>query len=157
MRSSIRFSQLAWSPWIYYVSLVNFLPANEIALHFTMFKKLNMSMTLQKKESRVRRHSRIRSRVSGTASRPRLAVFRSNRFVYAQLINDEAGTTIASSDSRDMKGANNMEKATAVGKSIAEAAKKAGIESIVFDRGGFKYQGVVAALADGAREGGLQF
>ncbi len=106
---------------------------------------------------RTRRHIRIRSRVSGTATKPRLAVFRSNRFVYAQLINDEAGTTIAAADSRKAAGANLVEKGAAVGKSLAAAAKKAGIEAAVFDRGGFKYQGVVAALANGAREGGLQF
>ena len=77
--------------------------------------------------------------------------------MYAQLINDETGTTLASADSRKVSGGNMTEKATLVGKSIAETAKKAGIEKAVFDRGGFKYQGVVASLADGAREGGLQF
>lgn len=116
-----------------------------------------MKKTMEKQEKRTRRHARIRSRVSGTASKPRLAVFRSNRYVYAQLINDETGTTLASADSREVKGANGTERGAAVGKTIAEAAKKAGIETVVFDRGGFKYQGVVAALADGAREGGLQF
>jgi len=116
-----------------------------------------MKNTTGKKAQRSRRHGRIRARVSGTALRPRLAVFRSNRFVYAQLINDETGTTIASADSRQMKGENNTQRATEVGKSIAASAKKAGVEQAVFDRGGFKYQGSVAALADGAREGGLQF
>lgn len=111
----------------------------------------------EKKAMRTRRHIRIRSRVTGTASKPRLAVFRSNRFVYAQLINDETGTTLAAADSRKATGANLVERGAAVGKSLAEQAKKAGIETVVFDRGGFKYQGVVAALADGAREGGLQF
>lgn len=116
-----------------------------------------MKKTIEKQEKRARRHVRIRSRVSGTAVKPRLAVFRSNRFVYAQLINDELGTTLASADSREVKGANGTERGKEVGKTLAEAAKKAGIETVVFDRGGFKYQGVVAALADGAREGGLQF
>ena len=116
-----------------------------------------MKKTIEKQEKRTRRHVRIRSRVIGTATRPRLAVFRSNRFVYAQLINDELGTTLAAADSREVKGANGTERGKEVGKVVAELAKKAGIEAVVFDRGGFKYQGVVAALADGAREGGLQF
>jgi large subunit ribosomal protein L18 len=116
-----------------------------------------MKKTMEKQEKRTRRHVRIRSRVTGTAARPRLAVFRSNRYVYAQLINDETGTTLASADSREVKGANGTERGKAVGVAVAEAAKKAGIEAVVFDRGGFKYQGVVAALAEGAREGGLQF
>ena len=105
----------------------------------------------------MRRHNRIRARVSGTATKPRLAVFRSNRFVSAQLINDESGATIASADSRKAAGANPTERAAAVGKTVGELAKKAGIETVVFDRGGFKYQGVVAAVADGARETGLAF
>jgi len=116
-----------------------------------------MNKAIEKQTKRARRHVRIRSRVSGTALKPRLAVFRSNRYVYAQLINDEIGTTIAAADSREVKGANMTEKGALVGKTLAEAAKKAGIEKVVFDRGGFKYQGIVAALADGAREGGLQF
>jgi large subunit ribosomal protein L18 len=116
-----------------------------------------MKKTIEKKASRARRHVRIRSRVSGTASKPRLAVFRSNRYVYAQLINDEAGTTLAAADSRKVTGANLVERGTGVGKELAALAVKAGIKTVVFDRGGFKYQGVVAALADGAREGGLQF
>jgi len=116
-----------------------------------------MKKAMVKQASRVRRHVRIRSRVSGTAQKPRLAVFRSNRYVYAQLINDETGATLASADSRKATGANLVERGKAVGTTLASAAKKAGIETVVFDRGGFKYQGVVAALADGAREGGLKF
>jgi large subunit ribosomal protein L18 len=116
-----------------------------------------MNKAIEKQEKRARRHVRIRSRVSGTALKPRLAVFRSNRYVYAQLINDETGTTVASADSREATGATLTERGTTVGKTIGEQAKKAGIEKAVFDRGGFKYQGVVAAVADGAREGGLQF
>lgn len=116
-----------------------------------------MNKGSEKLSKRTRRHTRIRARVTGTAEKPRLAVFRSNRYVYAQLINDETGSTLASADSRKMAGSTMVERATLVGKSIAETAKKAGIEKAVFDRGGFKYQGVVASLADGAREGGLQF
>ena len=114
-----------------------------------------MKKTIHKQNTRTRRHARIRSRVIGSASKPRLAVFRSNRFIYAQLIDDESEKTIASVDSRKVKGANPTERATAVGKTLAEAAKKAGIETVVFDRGGFKYQGAVAAIADGARDAGL--
>lgn len=116
-----------------------------------------MNKASEKNEKRARRHTRIRARVSGTANKPRLAVFRSNKYVYAQLINDEAGTTLASADSRKADGDTMLARASAVGKTIAQAAKKAGIDAAVFDRGGFKYQGVIAALADGAREGGLQF
>jgi len=116
-----------------------------------------MEKTANKKASRIRRHARIRARVTGTATRPRLAVFRSNRYIYAQLINDESGVTVAASDSRTVKGANARERALAVGKDIAARATKAGVTQAVFDRGGFQYQGVIAALADGAREGGLAF
>lgn len=116
-----------------------------------------MNKTQTKRSQRATRHARIRARVSGTAERPRLAVFRSNRFVYAQLINDETGTTVASADSRAATGANMTERATAVGAEIAEKAKKAGIAAVVFDRGGYRYQGIVAALADAARNGGLSF
>ncbi len=115
-----------------------------------------MKKTIQKQNTRMRRHARIRARVIGSASKPRLAVFRSNRFIYAQLINDETNATIASVDSRKTKGANPTERASEVGKSIAALAKKEGIEAAVFDRGGFKYQGAVAAVADGAREAGLK-
>jgi len=113
--------------------------------------------TTQKQLGRIRRHARIRARINGTGECPRLAVFRSNRYVYAQLINDEDAKTIASADSRTMKEASAQERAAAVGKAIAEAAKAQGVTRAVFDRGGFRYQGVVAALADGAREAGLTF
>lgn len=116
-----------------------------------------MSTSSRKLEQRTRRHVRIRARVSGTAERPRLAVFRSNRFVYAQLIDDAKGVTIAASDSRKVTGKTTQDRATAVGKEIAEQAKKKGVTLAVFDRGGFQYQGVIAALADGAREAGLTF
>lgn len=116
-----------------------------------------MNKVLLKQISRTRRHNRIRARVSGTAERPRLAVFRSNRFIYAQLINDESGVTVASADSRTSKAKTSGERAGAIGKEIATKASALGIKSVVFDRGGFRYQGAIAALADGAREGGLTF
>lgn len=116
-----------------------------------------MEKATQKQMGRQRRHARIRARVHGTAECPRLAVFRSNRYVYAQLINDETGATVASADSRGGTGADARARAAEVGKRIAEAAKSQNIERAVFDRGGFRYQGVIASLADGAREGGLIF
>ncbi|MDA8596819.1 50S ribosomal protein L18 [Candidatus Pacebacteria bacterium] len=112
--------------------------------------------TQQKTAKRAVRHKRIRSRVAGTATRPRLAVYRSNKALYAQLIDDEAQKTLAAADSRKESGSPS-EAATAVGKAIAEKAKAAKIETVVFDRGGFKYQGGIAALADAAREAGLKF
>lgn len=116
-----------------------------------------MDKVLQKKESRARRQGRIRARVIGTAERPRLAIFRSNRFIYAQLINDESSVTLASADSRTMTAKSALDRATEVGKTIAERAKEKGIVKAVFDRGGFRYQGAVASLADGARAAGLEF
>lgn len=111
----------------------------------------------QKLMKRTRRHTRVRARVSGTAECPRLAVFRSNRFIYAQLIDDEAKKTIAAADSRGSKQKSSGEQAKEVGSTIAGAAKAKGITRVVFDRGGFQYQGSIAALADGAREAGLTF
>lgn len=116
-----------------------------------------MKKAQAKTETRMRRHNRIRAKVSGTAEKPRLAVFKSNTALYAQLIDDVAGKTLAAVDTRKEKGESLTEKAAVIGKSIAETAKKAGIETVVFDRGGFKYQGVIAALADSAREAGLKF
>ncbi len=115
-----------------------------------------MNKTANKQLQRTKRHARIRSRVKGTAETPRLAVFRSNKYIYAQLIDDVSGTTLGSADARKTEGSA-TERAAKVGTAIAEVAKAAGIEKVVFDRGGFKYQGAVAALADGAREAGLQF
>ncbi|HEX8591278.1 MAG TPA: 50S ribosomal protein L18 [Candidatus Paceibacterota bacterium] len=109
-----------------------------------------------KKNLRERRHARVRSRVSGTSERPRLAVFRSNRFVSVQVIDDVAGRTVAAAHGREFPGAQSAQ-AAAVGKAIAERAKKAGVSSVVFDRGGYSYAAQVRALADAAREGGLQF
>ena len=103
------------------------------------------------------RHNRIRAKVAGTAAKPRLAVFRSNKAIYAQLIDDEAGTTIAAANSTKVKGDTPKDRATAVGAEIAKQAKDKKIDTVVFDRGGFLYAGAVAALADGARNGGLQF
>jgi large subunit ribosomal protein L18 len=109
-------------------------------------------MTTKKADKRDRRHSRIRAKVSGTQERPRLAVFKSNRYVYAQLIDDVAGTTIASATSLGGKL-----DARSVGKEIAKKAADKGVKKVVFDRGGFIYTGVVAQIAEGAREGGLEF
>jgi large subunit ribosomal protein L18 len=116
--------------------------------------------TLTTRQARERRHRRIRGKVQGTAERPRLAVFRSNKGIFAQLIDDESGKTIAGASwlglAKPFKG-NKTEQAAEVGKAVAAAAKKAGIETVVFDRGGYLYHGRVQALAEGAREGGLKF
>ena len=109
-----------------------------------------------KKESRQKVRYAIRKKVSGTSERPRLAVFRSNKEIYAQLIDDVAGNTLAYASSADVKGTK-KEQASVVGKIIADNAKKAGIETVVFDRGGFLYHGRVKALAESAREAGLKF
>lgn len=116
-----------------------------------------MGITSQKVAKRTRRHARIRTKIAGTATCPRLAVFRSNRFIYAQLINDETGVTIVAADSRTAKGASAIERAKEIGVAIATGAKAKGIEKVVFDRGGFQYQGSILALAEGAREAGLVF
>ena len=116
--------------------------------------------SLTVRESRARRHRRVRGKVAGTASRPRLAVFRSNRGIEAQLIDDEAGRTLAAASwmglPKSFKG-DKSAQASEVGKLLAANAKSAGVEAVVFDRGGYLYHGRVKALADGAREGGLQF
>jgi len=110
-----------------------------------------------------RRHERLRDRISGTAERPRLAVFRSQQHIYAQIIDDVEGKTLASASTLDpdlrssLSNGRTVEAATVVGKAIAERAKSKGIESVVYDRGGFLYHGRIAALADAAREGGLSF
>jgi large subunit ribosomal protein L18 len=106
--------------------------------------------------ARVRRHRRVRKRVAGTPDRPRLAVFRSNRHIYAQLIDDRGARTLAAASDGEAASGDKTERAKATGKLLAERAKQAGIESAVFDRGGRLYHGRVAALADGAREGGLK-
>ncbi len=111
------------------------------------------------REARLRRHRRIRGKVAGTATRPRLAVFRSNKGIFAQLIDDESGTTLASANWLGLRtfSGSKTDQATEVGKSLAAAATAAGITSCVFDRGGYLYHGRVKALAEGAREGGLEF
>ena|SRR3989344_4063239 len=107
-------------------------------------------------ELRKRRHARVRSLVKGTAERPRLAVYRSNRFVSAQLIDDTTGKTIVAAHGREFPGTQSVQ-ATSVGTAIAEKAKAVSIATIVFDRGGYRYGGQVKALADAARAGGLVF
>jgi large subunit ribosomal protein L18 len=117
-------------------------------------------MTLTVRQARERRHRRVRRKVSGTAERPRLVVYRSNRGIEAQLVDDLAGKTLASANhlalGKTFKGSK-TEQAAEVGKLLAATGKKAGVESVVFDRGGYLYHGRVKALADGAREGGLKF
>jgi large subunit ribosomal protein L18 len=111
-----------------------------------------------KTEKRARLHKKIRTRISGTAERPRLAVFRSNRYMYAQLIDDTKGLTVVSASDLALSDTmNKVDRARTVGKTLADLAKKASITKVVFDRGGFSYRGRVQALADAAREGGLQF
>ena len=114
-----------------------------------------------KRQGRVRRHRRIRKKVLGTEARPRLAVYRSNKHIHAQIIDDLAGVTLvaASTVEAALRGEStgNADAATRVGTALAERAKAAGITTVVFDRGGFLYHGRVAALADAAREGGLEF
>lgn len=114
------------------------------------------SHTVSKTILRARRHKRIRATVSGTATRPRLAVFRSNRFVSVQLINDDQGHTIAQAHGREFTGSQSVQ-AESIGKAIAERAKAAGIEKVVFDRGGYTYAAQIRSLADAARAGGLTF
>ncbi len=106
---------------------------------------------------RRKRHSRLRLRVTGSAERPRLSVFRSAKFIYAQVIDDTTGRTLAAASSResDMGGATKVDVARAVGKAVAERAKAAGVKAVVLDRGGYQYHGRVRSLAEGAREGGL--
>src|SRR5215203_6111450 len=117
-------------------------------------------MTVKTKgQSRLRRRRRVRAKVRGTAERPRLSVFRSNRGIQAQVIDDVAGHTIAAVNwtEGDLKSLNAMEQAKRAGELVAERAKAAGVEAVVFDRGGYRYHGRVKALADGAREKGLTF
>ena len=112
-----------------------------------------------KNKLRLKRRKRIRGKISGTAERPRLSIFRSNKNIYAQLIDDVAGVTLASASTLDenVSDATKVEQAAAVGKAIAEAAKAKNISTVVFDRSGYLYHGRVQALADAARENGLEF
>jgi len=113
--------------------------------------------TQLKTARRQSRHNRIRARVSGTSDKPRLAVFKSNTGIYVQLIDDNAGVTLTALDTRKQKGKNLLERANSLGTMLAEVATSKGIEKVVFDRGGFRYQGAIAVLADAARAGGLKF
>lgn len=108
-------------------------------------------------EKRVRRHLRVRKTVTGTAERPRLVVFRSLKHIYAQLVDDASNRTLVTVTSQAVSDGKKSERSAAVGKTIAEKAKAAGITRVVFDRAGYKYHGRVKAVADGAREGGLEF
>jgi large subunit ribosomal protein L18 len=114
-------------------------------------------MALSKLERRTRIKHRIRKIVSGTATKPRLSVFRSNKEIYAQLIDDVNAVTIAAVSSRDIKASTKQEAASAVGKAIAEKGSTAGVETVAFDRNGYLYHGRVKTLADAAREAGLKF
>lgn len=119
-----------------------------------------MIKIIDKKANRIKRHKRVRAKISGTAERPRLNVFRSSKHIYAQLIDDTAGVTICSASTveKDFDGyGGNVEAAKKVGLKLAERAKDKGVTQAVFDRSGYVYHGRVAALADGAREGGLNF
>ena len=120
-----------------------------------------MSSAKQKRDARLRRHTRVRKHLRGTPERPRLAVFRSNRHISAQVIDDRAGTTLAAASTLESaalrEGSSNKEAAAKVGRLVAERAREAGVERVVFDRGGFLYHGRVAAVAEAAREAGLEF
>jgi large subunit ribosomal protein L18 len=116
-------------------------------------------MKLTKAKRRRRIHNRVRKKISGTATRPRLAVYRSNKAIYCQIIDDLSGTTLAAASSLEKacEGNTKTEQAASVGKIIGERGKSKGVENIVFDRGGYLYHGRIKALAEGAREGGLKF
>ncbi len=122
-----------------------------------------MDKAVAKRQGRIRRHKRVRKNVFGTAEKPRLCVYRSNEHIYAQLVDDSAGKTLVTASSigkegrAKVKDGGNASGAAEVGKLIAERAKKAGVETVVFDRGGNQYHGRVKALADAAREAGLKF
>jgi large subunit ribosomal protein L18 len=118
------------------------------------------SSAKHKRDARLRRHHRVRKHVRGTAERPRLAVFRSNKHISAQVIDDRAGITLAAASTHEADlrdGSSNKDAAAKVGQRLAERAKDAGVERVVFDRGGFLYHGRVAAVAEAAREAGLEF
>lgn len=114
-------------------------------------------MNVSRQEKRKRRRRRIRATVSGTAERPRLCVFKSNKHIYAQVINDDSGETLASADSLDTQDLSMSERAEAVGKAVAEAAQAQDVEQVVFDRSGYNYTGNIKLLADSARNTGLDF
>jgi large subunit ribosomal protein L18 len=109
-----------------------------------------------KRAARTRRHTRVRRKIGGTAARPRLSVYRSNRHIYAQVIDDASGATLVAARDQEVEGSDKTARAKALGGLIAERAREAGLERVVFDRGGRLFHGRVAALAEGAREGGLK-
>ncbi len=113
--------------------------------------------TLTKSQQRERRHKRVRARVSGTAERPRLSIYKSNTRIIAQIIDDAAGKTLAAVSSSDIKKGTPREKAEAVAQALAKQAGEKGVKKVVFDRGGFQYLGTIKAFADAARNAGLQF
>jgi large subunit ribosomal protein L18 len=127
----------------------------------TAQKPLGQSVSAVRRKQRLRRHARLRKKIAGTAERPRLVVHRSSRHIHVQLVNDLTGTTVAAASSieADVRGVDGDKKAHSVrvGQLIAERAKAAGVDAVVFDRGGYTYGGRIAALADAAREGGLKF
>ena len=127
----------------------------------TAQKPSSQNVSAVRRRQRLRRHARLRKKISGTAERPRLVVHRSSRHIHVQLVNDLTGTTVAAASSieADVRGVDGDKKAHSVrvGQLIAERAKAAGINTVVFDRGGYTYGGRIAALADAAREGGLEF
>ena len=114
-------------------------------------------MTTKKEQRRIKIKYRVRNKISGTAARPRMSVFRSNKQIYVQIINDETGTTLAAASSLGMEAMPKKEQAAQVGEAIAKKALEAGIETVVFDRNGYLYHGRVKEVADGARNGGLKF
>ncbi len=116
-----------------------------------------MRIPKSRSEKRTRRHLRVRKKLSGTAERPRLVVYRSDKHIYAQLVDDVQARTLATVSSHKLTEGKKTDKSTEVGKQIAAVAKERGISSVVFDRAGYKYHGRVKAVADGAREGGLEF
>src|SRR5208282_6920483 len=127
----------------------------------TAQKPLGQSVSALRRKQRLRRHARLRKKIAGTAERPRLVVHRSSRHIHVQLVDDLTGTTVAAASSieADVRGVDGDKKAHSVrvGQLIAERAKAAGVDAVVFDRGGYTYGGRIAALADAAREGGLKF
>ena len=114
-------------------------------------------MTTKKEQRRIKIKYRVRNKISGTAARPRMSVFRSNKQIYVQIINDETGTTLAAASSLGLEAMPKKEQAAKVGEAIAKKALEAGIETVVFDRNGYLYHGRVKEVADGARNGGLKF
>ena len=116
-----------------------------------------MNKATVKKISRTRRHARIRAKVVGSALRPRLSIYKSNRYLHAQLIDDEKGVTLVAGSTKEAKGKKKTDTAVWLGTELAKRAKEKGLSEVVFDRGGFRYTGRVAAIAKAAREGGLKF